>query len=376
MSPPNRRGLRGSKLFLLFACCFLLISSCGKKDNPDETIDNFDQKMLLQNVGEQIIVPGYEKLFDKATDLEQKITAFITVSDAIALAEAKNSFIEAYTAWQTVAMFEFGPAAQIALRNELNIYPTDTAEIEANINSGNYDLDALSSNDQKGFPAVDYLLFNDSDAIVIEQFTTAIDAEARKDYLSNVVLRIKAKAAAARDGWVKTEGDYIATFINNTGTDVGSSIGLLVNNLNQYYEVFLRDGKIGIPLGVRTLGIAVPEKTEAFYSGISLQLAVAAMQSVKNVFLGLDSLGNDGVGLDDYLISVGANNLVIDTKNQINEVISGLESLTDPLSETIVTDPSAVQAEYNELQKLVVYLKVDIPSRLGILISYQDNDGD
>jgi len=55
---------------------------------------------------------------------------------------------------------------------------------------------------------------------------------------------------------------------------------------------------------------------------------------------------------------------------------AALESLSDPLSENIVNDQTQVEATYAELQKLIVLFKVDMPSRLGILITYQDNDGD
>jgi hypothetical protein len=40
------------------------------------------------------------------------------------------------------------------------------------------------------------------------------------------------------------------------------------------------------------------------------------------------------------------------------------------------TEQSKVQDLYNEMQKMVVLLKVDLSSALSILITYQDNDGD
>jgi len=41
-----------------------------------------------------------------------------------------------------------------------------------------------------------------------------------------------------------------------------------------------------------------------------------------------------------------------------------------------LTNPSVVDAAYVELQKQVVLFKTDMPSSLGVLITYQDNDGD
>ena len=46
------------------------------------------------------------------------------------------------------------------------------------------------------------------------------------------------------------------------------------------------------------------------------------------------------------------------------------------MSENIINNQTQVEAAYAELQKLIVLFKVDMPSRLGVLITYQDNDGD
>ena len=50
--------------------------------------------------------------------------------------------------------------------------------------------------------------------------------------------------------------------------------------------------------------------------------------------------------------------------------------LTDPLSQGVQGNTAPIEAAYNEIQKLVVLLKTDMPSAMGILITYVDNDGD
>ena len=58
-----------------------------------------------------------------------------------------------------------GPAEDLAIRSNLNTYPTDAAKVNQAISSGQWDLDLLSFRDAKGFPAVDFLLFqNDLNA--------------------------------------------------------------------------------------------------------------------------------------------------------------------------------------------------------------------
>jgi hypothetical protein len=46
------------------------------------------------------------------------------------------------------------------------------------------------------------------------------------------------------------------------------------------------------------------------------------------------------------------------------------------LKDNLVSNKTKVDDAVKSLQKLVVLLKVDVPSATGILITYQDNDGD
>ena len=86
------------------------------------------------------------------------------------------------------------------------------------------------------------------------------------------------------------------------------------------------------------------------------------------------------MGLDDYMNYVGAtqnsNSLSSVINNQIDEIIEKVGQLNDPLSNEIVVNKPAVTEAYSALQQLVPYLKVDMTSALGVIITYQDNDGD
>jgi uncharacterized protein len=61
---------------------------------------------------------------------------------------------------------------------------------------------------------------------------------------------------------------------------------------------------------------------------------------------------------------------------QVNEARLALTLITSPLSEAIVNDPEIVENAYNELQQVVVLLKTDMISALGVSVTSTDNDGD
>ena len=53
-----------------------------------------------------------------------------------------------------------------------------------------------------------------------------------------------------------------------------------------------------------------------------------------------------------------------------------MNNLPGTLGNDIIYNKPMVQETYQELQKLVPLIKVDMTSALGVLITYQDNDGD
>lgn len=365
---------------LITASTFLGVQSCKKSSGSDSTVtasSSFDRQGMLTNISTNIIIPAYTSFQTAAINLDAAVTAFNTSPDNTKLLALQTAFQVAYKQWQSTSVFEFGPAATATLRVNVNTYPTDVAQIGANITSGTYDSNILANLSAKGFPAMDYLLFGtgtDNTAILL-MYTTDSKAANRKAYLAKLSAELKTEATTVLTGWTA----YKTTFVNATGTDVGSSTGQLINQIVYDYEI-LKNYEIGIPAGVQSLGTTFPAKVQAYYSKTSLQLAILHVQAIQNIYLGKSANG-DGLGLDDYLVKANAKakdgtSLNTTIQNQFTVAIAKLQTLTDPLSDNIKTNPAAVTAAYTELQKLTVLLKTDMTSSLGILITFGDNDGD
>ncbi|MBL4676412.1 MAG: imelysin family protein [Mucilaginibacter sp.] len=354
----------------------VLTISCSKSDSGNQPgkSDSFDRKGLLTNVSNNIIIPAYASFQTSVNALNDAITVFNSAPDAAKLTAAQNALVAAYKQWQSASQYEIGPAAQVNFRVNVNTFPADTKQINDNITSGTYNPDQLANLAAKGLPAIDYLLFGTgaSNAAILLQYTTDAQATKRKTYLAALIAETKKLTDGVVTGW---NGDYKNTFINADGTDAGSSLGQLVNQLVYDYEI-IKNYEIGIPAGVQSMGTTFPEKVQGYYDKASLQLTLFHLQAVKNLYM-----GKDGLGLDDYLIKVNAK--YTDGK-PLNDVITAqfataetkLKALSDPLADNIRTNPTAVKAAYTELQKLTVFLKTDMTSSLGILITFGDNDGD
>ena len=361
-----------SALVITFYACN---SNTGSQDNND-----FDRVAMLDNYGTNVIVPAYDSLQQSVNTLSESASTFSETPTVENLESLQQQLKNARLAWQTASIFQFGPAEMQTLRASLNTYPTDTTQINDNIRSGSYTLGTIENQDAIGFPATGFLLHGvaDSDEEILVYYTADANADSRMTYLLENISYMKEKVDAVTNEWASSGGNYISTFASeeNAGTDVGSSLGMLVNAMVLHYERFLRDGKIGIPSGVRSAGVARPKATEAYYAGYSLELAIANSRAMQRLFLGTALNGDNGIGIDENLEALGASDLADQIDSEFNNSISTLQGLSDPLSNQIETNKDSVTSAFQELQQLVPLLKADMSSIMGITITFQDNDGD
>lgn len=343
--------------FALALLCLVALS-CDRNDPKVE--DTFDKEAMLKNITSTSIVPAYSQWAEAAGSLDQAADVFTNDPSEGNLEILRNAFIKAHENWNACALFEFGPAADRNLRLAINTFPTDTAQIETNIVEGDYDLDAAMNADAKGFAAIDYVLYTKKEAL--------LSSDARAKYIKDNTQYILGLANEVESSWQSYQNE----FANNTSSSAGSSISNLVNEINYEFEL-IKNARVGIPLGKKTLGETQVEKLEGFYSGKSNEFAVSSLISIKNAFT-----GGNGIGLDDYLNDLDAKKddklLSIAIIELFDEIETGLNEVE--LRSTIDESPADLDPIYNKLEQQVVLLKTDMPSQLGVQITYQDNDGD
>ena len=351
---------------LSFLLAAVLIASCKEDEKPE-----FDRKAMLTSMASGVIIPAYTSLSSSLADLYSRAVDFNANPTATTLTNLRNQYVQTNINYQHCAMYSFGPAMDYGIKAAFNTFPTDTGKIESNIAAGSYALGSVTNTTAIGFPALDYLLYYGSDAAILLQFTSDADAPKRKLYLTDLISKMKTEFQPVLDQW---NGTYQTTFINADGNDVASSCSYLLNEFVQDLEL-VKNAKIGIPGGQQTGGATLPAYVEAYYSGLSTTFALESLVGLETCFT-----GGSGSGFDDYIRDVESDDtnpsLADNILAQFGVCKTKVSGLTSPLSATVNTNFAAVNETYLEIKKLLVYCKTDMTSMLGILITYQDNDGD
>ncbi len=357
-------------VLLILLSSFTLSCSDDNTGNPKIEID---KKALLTNYADNLIIPAFEDLYQKSNTLNERFGELKLEYSEQQFNKVRQAFSDLRNSWQFCSAYGFGPAEDVVLRQSLNTFPTDTIKIKSNIESGSYSLVTSANFKAKGFPALDYLLFN-----VNNQTQEAVFTDTKVlQYLEDIINDIKTNVDYVRNEWQTYRDD----FISKTGNDAGSSLSLFINEFVKDYELAKR-AKVGFPLGV-SLSDVLPYHFEAPYSLNSSRLLGFNLQSYRTILTGPEN--NDLTKTDnlyEYLQELSATRgdaLLADViLSELDETIGLLNKMDIPFRKSLELSPekAKIEALYKNMQESVVLLKTDMVSAMGILINYQDNDGD
>lgn len=368
------------KKLLLILLSLFIVWSCSDSSTSGLNEDNFDREAILVNWADNIIIPAFENFASTTESLKISAQQFSNDPSQQTLDNLRQEWLDSYKAWQHVSMFEMGVAMDLRYRDNINIYPTDTDEIQENIREGNYNLDLPSLNNSQGFPALDFLLFGlgETDSELLSFYTTHENAAGYKKYIVDLTVQMDTLTNEVHNHW--TSG-YRDEFVSNTGGGANSSLDMMVNDYIFYYEKILRAGKIGIPAGVFS-GTVLNTHVEGYYSEIySKSLLLESLEAAQNFFngthFGTETTGESLRSYLNYLNTTKDGTALEDVINgQFEEARLQVEELSSDLSAQVETNNSKMLSAYDALQRNVVYLKVDMLQALNINVDFVDADGD
>ena len=353
---------------------FLSITLFTCKVNDDDQgmvscTGDFDLQSILENVADNIIIPNYETLKRDLEELDREMIEFEEEVRASTLMHVRGTYFACYLTWQKLAQYEFGPAEAVFLRSTMNNFPLNVEETQQAILLGFEE----SKPDQyiSGFPALDYLLYGvgENQVELLDFYINDPNAELYLTYAKAIISEMNLKIGEVLDEW---QSQYRDQFVQNTGTGPGSSLSILINELNQNYDLIAME-KLGVPSGALNLDDAPnPEKAEALFSDEGLTMAFTALIASRDLYFGTSADGKEGIGLSELLRYVHAkkgDQLLDDViKQQFAESLNLLEELAwqAPMSEIIESNQSALIEAYNSVVAQLVNIKTDMPAVLCI----------
>ena len=354
----------------------LAFSCSSSSGGGDPVVDDFDRGAMLANFADNIIVPAFQDFATQMTALKTAGQNFTASPDQTALDALRTAWYNAYKTWQYVEMFNIGKAEELQYSFYMNVYPLTVSDVENNIANGGYDLNSVNNQDAQGFPALDYLLYGVAadDTAILAKYTTDANATGYKTYVTDVLNQMDGLTQQVLADW---NGAYRNTFVGSTGNTATSAVNKLVNDFIFYYEKGLRANKFGIPAGIFS-STALPEKVEALYrKDISKELALEALQAVQDFFVGKHyNSSATGQSFSSYLIHLQRNDISTNIITQYNTAETQINAVMDSFYQQVMTDNSKMTMAYDELQKAVVFMKVDMLQAFNISVDFVDADGD
>lgn len=388
--------MKRNNLLLLVAFVLLFVSCNRDKQNNGGggSEDTFNRVEMTTFWAEDFIIPALENFKMKSEQLNNDVMAFVNTPNETNLTNVRESLHEAYIANQYIGFFQIGKAEQVTMNYQyrLNTYPVNEENVNQFALVQDYNFRAISKVAPgmiaQGLPAIDYMVSGfaeGGDQAIIAKYTTDANAAKYKEYLKQVSNEILASTDEILTDW---NSGYKETFIQNQSNNAAGTLSLIVNAYVQYYEKYLRAGKIGYPAGIITPMYLTqsteikPHLVEARYSNQhNKEYALVGLKAMQNFFNGVSfDESKNGKSLKHYIEYLDAkqNNIqlaqTINTKfDEAREKINLLQpSFVDQLNANI----QPMKDAYNSLQTNVVYLKVSMPEILNVTISYMDTDGD
>ena len=293
-----------------------------QQQEAEEEEEEFTTEGMLANLVDAVIVPNYEALAQQTADFAAADSPLATYCEAIGgdsedadLATARNSWRETMAAVQATEMHVFGPVADNgeALRKRILSYSDatlSTCGVDLSVvladEGEDFDIQTRSLN-QRGYGAIEYLLFNDdlTHTCAPQVPDTAdwndlgeTERRTKRCELARLVADDAADAAATTaERWRTDGGDYRAEFLDPEAT--GDALQLLTDGIFAM-DLLVKDRKLGIPTGIHDdcSTAACPDLVESPYAANSFANIRANAAAFKTLFE-----GGDGFGFDDFIVN-------------------------------------------------------------------------
>ncbi|NJK61461.1 MAG: peptidase M75 [Synechococcaceae cyanobacterium SM2_3_1] len=322
--------------------------------NTDEMEDVATGQAIVTHFVDQVIIPTYEQLTQKASTMADAVIAFADQPTEKTLQTARQSWISARDPWEQSEAFAFGPAASLGYDADLDDWPVNETDVIAVLNSDQPLTRATIAElqtTQKGYHTIEFLLFGLNNNKTLSEFT-----ERELEYLRALAIHFEDTASALLASWVEgVEGNppYRQVLVTAGEVDnpayltVRSSVVELVAGMIALLDEVANE-KLGDPLSTQeTFGF------ESRFSQTSLDDFRNNLLSVQSVYMAKlpDETGSGDTSLSRYIAS---QNPELDQQFQqkLQAAIAAIEAVPAPIEATLSDSEAFAQLSQAQIAVL------------------------
>lgn len=387
----------------------LTVAATGCRDRSGEQPqDDFDRAALLENLGENVILPTYTAFADDANALSEATKAW---HDAVVAADgepatsardgARAAWRTAMATWQQAEVFQVGPAGPSGvrtggqnMRDEIYSWPTVNPCLvdQGLVDKAYADADFAEATlvDARGLDALAYLLFNTAPANQCppqlemqtgwQSMSRTEKRRRRAAYAETVAADVATRADALVAAWAPEQQDFLGK-LAAAGTDASpyttaqTALDEILAGLF-YVELTTKDAKLAVPAGLssRCGSPPCPEYLESTWAQQSKENIIANLRALQRAHRGGDEL-DSGIGFDDFLTELGAPDVAEQMDTAISDSIAAMQGLNGSLEQALERDLDAVRDAHSVMREVTTILKGDFVTVLMLQVP-QEGAGD
>ncbi len=384
---------------LALSLAVLGASGCSNGTDKPKEENAAERRVLLRNLGEQVVLSSIRDFTVQASGLAQASKAYADSLEEEERAAAQQAWKTAMAAWQRVEVLQVGPATKIGiapggqgLRQEIYSWPdTNACGIDRALVAKAYadEADFLKTTypSVRGLDTMEQLLFSSSDASACPANNSIIasgewdalvasDLGKRRAAYANALAQLVNKEAKRLEAaWESDFLDQLATagagskLFDTTQDALNAVSGALF-----YVDTETKDMKLAGPLGI---SMVCPQKRcpsvlEHELAQTSKESILVNLETFRDAYRGLPPAGKRGQemwGFKDLLLSLSADDLASDMDTRIDKAIESVKAIDGPLEAALSEEGApAAQADkaYIAIQELSDLFKTQFIAKLSL----------
>jgi predicted lipoprotein len=393
----SRFGAKAGALALAGTALFIGVrglAGCGGSpddlftSNPDFTATKNERLgRVLTTTGETVASPAYVAFAEVAAELETETATFCGGPSAERLRTVQAAWRRTMSAWLFASVPQFGPIRDDnrSLRIEFwpdanNNVPRAVEQLLASGEPISADVLAGRSVAAQGLPALEQLLF-DPDADPLAAFLDPASGSRRCDAIRAMSTNLAAIAADVATAWQPSRGDY-AEQLARSGVEGGAfatrgaAVEEVINSMITVIERTKND-RLAKPLALPGGGSPVLARAESHRSRTSLANVARALEALRALYLGGEG-AETAFGFDDFLRLGTEASLDGRIQRLFESTIDRARALPASFTD-LLADPAAqpeLSILFTELTELTGLLKNDLAEATGVVVGFNENDGD